>query len=40
MTTGASQSLALKSRDDNYTVKDNLMIVYSDSGRITAYRPR
>ena len=40
MTTGASQSLALKSRDDNYTVKDNLMIVYSDSGRLTAYRPR
>ena len=40
MTTGASQSMTLKSRDDNYTVKDNLMIVYSDSGRLTAYRPR
>ena len=41
MTTGeSSKPLTLGGRKTQYVVKDNLLIAYEESGKITAYRPR
>ena len=41
MTTGeSSKPLTLGGRETQYVVKDNLLIAYEESGKITAYRPR